>query len=54
MAQIVSTSYVITVSKIVKSNSDEPIVLDGLEASLEAITQELVGEAHLVEVIKAE
>lgn len=53
MAKIVYASYVITVSKVVKDSSDEEISFDAFEASLESITQELVGDAHLVEVIKA-
>jgi hypothetical protein len=54
MAQIASVSYVITVSKMVKNDSNDSVSVDDFETSLEAIAQELVGDAHLVEVIKAE
>jgi hypothetical protein len=54
MAQIASVSFVITVSKIIKNDSNDPVVVTEFESSLEAIAQELVGSTFLVEVIKAE
>ena len=52
MAQIASVSYVITVSKMIKNDSNDSVSVDEFETSLEAIAQELVGDTHLVEVVK--
>jgi hypothetical protein len=54
MAKIVTESIVITFSKIVKDT--EPgasITSSEIEAALEQVAQELIGDSVVVEVIKA-
>ena len=54
MAKIVTESIVITFSKIVKDNdSGTSITSPDIQAALEQVAQELVGESVVVEVVKA-
>jgi hypothetical protein len=54
MAQIVTQTIIIELSQLIK-NSDkqsENLITDDLKSSLEAVTQELVGQGVVVEVSK--
>lgn len=55
MAQIVEDIVVIKFSKIVKDSETEVIDIAGqdIQQALEQVAQELVGEAVIVEVVKA-
>lgn len=55
MAHVHSESIVITISKLVKESSQDETTLanDELLASIEAVTQELLGDHIIVEVTKA-
>jgi hypothetical protein len=54
MAKIVTESIVITFSKIVKdSETGTSIASPEIEAALEQVAQELIGDSVVVEVVKA-
>ena len=54
MAKIVTESIVITFSKIVKDNdSGTSITSPEILAALEQVSQELIGDSVVVEVVKA-
>jgi hypothetical protein len=55
MAKIITESVVITFSKIVKDSESEvsSIVGTDIQQALEQVSQELVGESIVVEVVKA-
>ena len=54
MAKIVTESIVITFSKIVKDNdSGTNITSPDIQAALEQVAQELIGDSVVVEVVKA-
>jgi hypothetical protein len=54
MAKIVTESIVITFSKIVKDNeSGTSITSPEIHAALEQVSQELIGDNVVVEVVKA-
>jgi hypothetical protein len=54
MAKIVTESIVITFSKIVKDNeSGTGVTSPDIQAALEQVAQELVGDSVVVEVVKA-
>ena len=55
MAKIISENIVITFSKIVKDTDPESNGITGpdLQAAIEQVAQELVGESVVVEVVKA-
>jgi hypothetical protein len=54
MARIVEEVLVVKFSKIVKDSAgEEPSVTDETVAALEQVAQELVGDAVVVEVVKA-
>ena len=54
MAKIVEDVVVIKFSKIVKDSDDaQPIAGHDIQQALEQVAQELVGEAVIVEVVKA-
>lgn len=52
MAQILEENIVITVSKLVKSGTNEQLVSDDTLIALEQVAQELLGDAVIVEVAK--
>jgi len=54
MAKIISENIVITFSKIVKDSEEGGSVATAdVQAALEQVAQELVGDAVVVEVVKA-
>ena len=54
MAKIVEDVVVIKFSKIVKDNDDAPTIAGhDIQQALEQVAQELVGDAVIVEVVKA-
>ena len=54
MAKIVTESIVITFSKIVKDNdAGTSITSTDIQAALEQVAQELIGDSVVVEVVKA-
>jgi signal recognition particle GTPase len=54
MAKIVTESIVITFSKIVKdTDSSTSITSPDIQAALEQVAQELIGDNVVVEVVKA-
>ena len=54
MAKIVTESIVITFSKIVKDNDEgTSITSPDIQAALEQVAQELVGDSVVVEVVQA-
>jgi hypothetical protein len=53
MAKIVEEVVVIKLSKLVKEGADASIVTDDLQAALEQVAQELVGDGIIVEVERA-
>jgi hypothetical protein len=53
MAKIIEEIVIIKVSKLVKDNTEASIVTDDLQAALEQVAQELVGDGVVVEVEKA-
>ena len=54
MAKIVEEIVVLKFSKIVKDNSgDNGILTSDIQAALEQVSQELVGESVIVEIEKA-
>lgn len=50
MAKVIVETLVIKLSKLIKDNANENIASDDLEATLEQVTQELVGDAVIVEI----
>lgn len=54
MAQIIEENIIIKVSKLVKSNDGETLVTSDTVSALEAVAQELLGDAVIVEVEKAQ
>lgn len=53
MAKIVEEIVLIKLSRLVKDGSSVGIVTDDLQAALEQVAQELVGDSVVVEVEKA-
>lgn len=53
MAKIIEEIIVIKLSKLVKDDVNQSIVTDDLQAALEQVAQELVGDSVIVEVEKA-
>jgi len=53
MAKIVEEIVIIKLSKLVKDDVNQSIVNDDLQAALEQVSQELVGDSVIVEVEKA-
>ena len=54
MAKIISENIVITFSKIVKDSEEgSSVATADVEAALEQVAQELVGDSVVVEVVKA-
>jgi len=55
MAQVVTESIVITFSKLVKDSESEVSSIAGadIQAALEQVAQELVGDSVVVEVVQA-
>ena len=52
MAQVIEENIVITVSKLVKSGSTQPLVPEDTLLALEQVAQELLGDGVIVEVEK--
>ena len=50
MAKVIVETIVMKLSKLVKDNSNEQITPEDLEATLEQVAQELVGESVIVEI----
>lgn len=53
MAKIIEEVVVIKLSKLVKDDVTQGIVTEDLQAALEQVSQELVGDSVIVEVEKA-
>jgi hypothetical protein len=53
MAHIIEENIIIKVSKLVKTNSGEQLVTAETLGAIEAVAQELLGDAVIVEVEKA-
>lgn len=52
MAQVIEENIVITVSKLVKSGTNEALVPEDTLVALEQVAQELLGDGVIVEVAK--
>jgi hypothetical protein len=50
MAKVIVETLVLKLSKLVKDNAENNIAPDDLEETLEQVTQELVGDAVIVEI----
>ena len=53
MAKIIEENLVIRVSKLVRDSSEESLVPDEALRNLEQVTQELLGDTVIVEVLRA-
>lgn len=53
MAKIIENVLIVKVSKLVKQGADENLIPEDVQQSLEAVAQELLGDAVIVEVERA-
>jgi glutamate/tyrosine decarboxylase-like PLP-dependent enzyme len=54
MAKVIVETIVLKLSKLVKDDTNQRISPEDLEETLEQVTQELVGDAVIVEVERAQ
>ena len=53
MAKIIENILIVKVSKLVKEGADQNLIPEETQQALEAVAQELLGEAVIVEVERA-